>query len=54
MLGIGTKVIYDTIRKEVPMLRDDRILMHDILKVETLLKTSNLIKRVENIVGELK
>lgn len=54
MLGIGTKVIYDTIRKEVPMLRDDRILMHDILKVETLLKTSDLIRRVENIVGELK
>ena len=46
-LGLGTKIAYSTIRSEVPMLREDRVLSDDIEKVYEMIKTGKLVKEVE-------
>jgi len=46
-LGKGTKIIYSTIRKEVPMLKEDRVLSGDIERVFKMIKSGKLIKTLE-------
>ncbi len=46
-LGAGTRIAYSTIRREVPMLKEDRVLSDDIEKVYEMIRTSKLVKEVE-------
>lgn len=52
-MGKGTKVVYDIIRSEVPMLKDDRIMHIDIDKVNEIMKNESLIKAAESIIGTI-
>lgn len=52
-LGKGTAPVYDTIRKSVPMLKDDRPLYEDINKCESLIINGDIIKAAEYSVGEM-
>lgn len=52
-LGLGTKKAYDIIRKEISMLKEDRIMHEDIEKVEEIIKSGKIIIDVENEIGKL-
>ena len=52
-LGKGTAPVYDTIRKSVLMLKEDRPLYEDINKCESLIINGGIIKAAENSVGEM-
>lgn len=52
-LGKGTAPVYDTIRKSVPMLKEDRPLYEDINKCESLIINGEIIKAAEDSVGEM-
>ncbi len=45
-LGLGTRIAYSTIRSEVPMLREDRVLSDDIEKIYGIIKIGRLVKEV--------
>lgn len=51
--GIGTRAAYKTIREKVPHLKSDRILSKDIDTIVELIRSENIIKNVESIVGRL-
>jgi len=53
-MGKGTKVAYDTLRKLVPTLIEDRPLYEDINKCESILIDESLVRNVEAAVNELK
>ncbi|MGL5256979.1 MAG: histidine ammonia-lyase, partial [Proteocatella sp.] len=53
-LGKGTKPAYETLRKLVPMLEDDRPLYEDINKCESIIVDESLIKNVEAAVGKIE
>jgi len=52
--GRGTRVAYDTIRKRVPYLENDREIHADIDKVVSLIRSGKLVKSVEAAVGTIK
>ena len=52
-LGKGTAPVYDTIRKSVLMLKEDRPLYEDINKCESLIINGEIIKTAEDSVGEM-
>ncbi|MFA5524084.1 MAG: histidine ammonia-lyase [Tissierellales bacterium] len=52
-LGKGTSTAYQSVRKEVSMLEDDRIMYLDINKCESLLKSNIIIDKVEESIGKL-
>lgn len=52
-LGKGTKEVYELIRKEIPMVKEDRIMHKDIDKVEEIMKSESLIKAAEEKIGEI-
>lgn len=52
-LGIGTEAAYGLIREKIEKLVEDRALYEDINQSEELIKSGELIKRVEQEVGEL-
>lgn len=52
-LGKGTLIAYELVRKEVSKLVDDKIMYKDINKCESLLKSNNIIEKVEECVGKL-
>lgn len=51
--GIGTKIAYDLIRKEIPMYEEDRVMYVDIEKVEEIVKGNEILKKVEEKIGKL-
>ena len=51
--GEGTCVAYRTIRNAVSHLEEDRILSHDIWAMANLMKSGDLLREVEAVVGEL-
>lgn len=53
-LGKGTKAAYETLRKLVPMLDEDRPLYEDINKSESIIIDESLIINVEKEVGILE
>lgn len=53
-LGKGTQAAYDTVRKLVPVLIEDRPLYEDINKCESILIDESLVRNVEAVVNELK
>lgn len=48
--GIGTGAAYNTIRKEIPTLKRDRILKNDLDKIIALLQSGTIQKSVERVV----
>ena len=52
-LGKGTKEAYDIIRKEITMLKEDRIMYKDIDKVVEIMKEGTIVKEVEKVIGVL-
>jgi histidine ammonia-lyase len=52
--GPGTQTAYAAIREAVPFLDHDRILATDIEKVAELIRSGELVRRVEAVVGELE
>lgn len=53
-LGKGTKRAYELIREVVPKIEEDRVLSRDIKKLAHLIKSGELVKRVEEAVGTLE
>lgn len=51
--GDGTMAAYEVIRSKVGYMKEDRILAEDIASVRELLRSGNIVKAVENKVGEL-
>jgi histidine ammonia-lyase len=52
--GKGVKAAYDTIRRYVSFLDEDRPLYPDIEKVKELVKSGEILRNVESAVGKLK
>jgi len=52
--GKGTKKAHETIRKYVKHLDDDRILYKDIEKIRELIVSGEIVKKVEETIGELE
>lgn len=48
--GIGTGAAYNTIRKEIPTLKRDRILKNDLDRIIALLQSGKIQKSVEKVV----
>jgi len=48
--GTGTNIAYQTIRKHIPPLKNDRVLRKDIAKSLTLVKNEEILRNVERIV----
>lgn len=53
-LGEGTEVAYQTLRKEIQTLHEDRIMYMDINKSEDIIKTNVILDEVEAAIGELE
>ena len=49
-LGAGTKLIYEEVRKVVPMLKEDRPLYEDINKCEELIISGTIAKACNGII----
>jgi len=52
--GIGIKEAYQAIRRKVPPVRGDRRFSEDIKKIDLLIKSGELLSRVEKVVGKLE
>jgi histidine ammonia-lyase len=52
-LGTGTKIAYDIVRKKVSQLIEDRIMYIDIEKVEQIVLSEIIVKKVEEKIGEI-
>jgi histidine ammonia-lyase len=52
-LGIGSKVAYEIVRNKVPQLLEDRIMYIDINTIEELLLSEEIVKSVEEEIGEI-
>jgi histidine ammonia-lyase len=53
-LGRGTRVAYELIRQAVPKLEEDRPLQYDINRLTEMVSTGQLLRAVEQAVGNLK
>ncbi len=51
--GLGTKVAYDIIRKNVEKIEEDRVMNVDFNKIYGIIKTNEIVNEVEKKVGEL-
>lgn len=52
-LGRGSGLAYKIVRKDVSMLKEDRIMHVDIDRVEEIIKAEAIVKEVENEIGEI-
>jgi histidine ammonia-lyase len=52
--GIGIKEAYDVVRRKVPPIKGDRRFSEDIREIDLLIKSGELLHRVEKVVGGLK
>jgi histidine ammonia-lyase len=52
-LGKATKAVYELIRKEIPMVKVDRIMHKDIEKVVEIMKSESLVKAAEKEIGQI-
>ncbi len=53
-LGRGSEQAYKVVREHIARLEDDRVMYYDINKVEGLISSEEILKRVEGEIGELK
>ncbi len=52
--GKGVRAAYDNVREYIEPLKRDRSLSQDIEKAREIIKTGEIIERVESVVGELE
>lgn len=52
-LGVGTNIVYNIIRENIDFLDEDRPMYEDINKCENIVKSGELVKKVEEKVGKL-
>ena len=52
--GVGIKEAYDVVRRKVPPIKGDRRFSEDIRQIDLLIKSGELLGRVEKAVGGLK
>jgi len=52
--GIGIKEAYNVVRKKVPPIKGDRRFSEDIKKIDLMIKSGELLSRVEKAVGKLE
>lgn len=52
--GIGIKEAYDVVRKRVPPIKRDRRFSQDIQQIDLMIKSGELLRRVEKAVGRLE
>lgn len=50
-LGKGSKIAYDIVRNTVEFLEDDKIMSIDINKCEDIIKSEEIVKEVESLIG---
>lgn len=53
-LGKGTDVVYKAVRDIVPKIVEDRVLSVDVKKLTNIIKSGELVKKVEEVIGELE
>ena len=53
-LGKGTKVAYDVVRSHVSKVEEDRVMNVDFNKIYDIIKSNQIVKEVESVLGELK
>lgn len=51
--GIGVREAYRVVRERVPPIRGDRRFSEDIKKIQSLIESGELLKRVERVAGSL-
>jgi histidine ammonia-lyase len=51
--GIGIKEAYNVVRRKVPPVKGDRRFSEDIKKIDLMIKSGELLSRVEKVVGKL-
>jgi histidine ammonia-lyase len=51
--GEGTRMAYNAIREKIPYLDKDRVVSGDMETMVALLRSGEIIRRVEEVVGEL-
>lgn len=54
ILGLGTKKVYEEIRKHVPPVEDDRIMYIDMERLNKMVKEEDFVRVVEEQIGELE
>jgi len=52
--GIGIKEAYNVVRRKVPPIKGDRRFSEDIKKIDLMIKSGELLRRVEKAVGKLE
>lgn len=52
--GIGVKETYRVVREKVPAIKGDRRFSTDIKKIQHLIESGELLRRVEKVIGNLK
>jgi len=52
--GIGIKTAYETIRRKVPAIKGDRRFSEDIQQIDLMIKSGELLRRVEKSVRKLE
>ncbi len=52
-LGVGTRVAYDLVRREVTTLHEDRVMHLDMDKVFELIVSHEIVDEVEKVIGKL-
>lgn len=52
-LGVGSKAAYDVIRREVSKIEEDRVMYLDFNKIYDIIKTNEIVEKVESVVGTL-
>lgn len=54
MLGVGTNAAFKLIRERLPFIVEDELMYTFIDEVEDLIKSNELLEKVEEVVGELR
>ncbi|SHM34394.1 histidine ammonia-lyase [Caldanaerovirga acetigignens] len=53
-LGKGTDVTYKIVRDIVPKIVEDRVLSLDVKKLANIIKSGELVRKIEGVIGELE
>jgi histidine ammonia-lyase len=53
-LGKGTKAAYDVVRSQVTKIEEDRVMNVDFNKIYDIIKSNQIVKEVESVLGVLK
>ncbi|MGQ9648332.1 MAG: histidine ammonia-lyase, partial [Thermodesulfobacteriota bacterium] len=52
--GIGIKAAYEAIRRKVSAIKGDRRFSEDIKKIDRMIKSGELLHKVQRVVGKLE